>query len=383
MRLKGVISVNRKSRKQWWWAAFLGTVCLGVVFILSDKNRTLLLEPSQRSQSRAAPVSKSEMMRLTSKPSISTQELAVSDQLREAMEKFSNLPYDQKSESEWINLSQRLARECPEAGLNWLLGLAVSDTRRLGLGAFGSQLAVSDLAKAKKFLAKLLDRFDPKQGGYSSFARPVLQAEMTRSFEAGLDLLAALVHKGEDQDSYLMDLTARLQTAKNHTNLLKLAEKFPEKVAPESIGKALYQVWKSDPVEAQAKIDSIPDDSRVSQACRAMAGLFHRERPEEAVRWVQSMPAGLVRDGAVAGLAGAVSHHDAVEAARWIVSIEDITLRKAHGSVILPLAAGKDFAETEKIIAASGMPAAEQVEWLEFCQESYQHSQVPPVPSAK
>jgi hypothetical protein len=191
----------------------------------------------------------------------------------------------------------RLVEKNPEAAVSWAASLPV-EQRSTYLKRFLSLWNDSDPESAIGWIQK-------------EVANPATNAEVrsfmeesSRSFE-----IKRLLDEGKMQDA--IALVLREAPYRNLTELVarKLAQQ--------------------DPAAAGEWVATLPASEASASAARSVAATWNPRFSKEVGAWVERLPAGLTRDGALSGMVPAIATVDAERASHWVALFSDQNQRES------------------------------------------------------
>lgn len=222
------------------------------------------------------------------------------------LENFDKLQSSSKSASQVTNLASQLAWTDPERAFKWAQGLDSPDLQKSGLTAALSSWAQNDPAAASVKAASLTD---PAQR--EAAMRTVAAGWAGRDENAALAWADGLT--GKDRSAALGALVQNLQTA-NPAQAQQVFQRFTAALDPEAAGSAENK-----------------------SVARALASTLTENNPQQAITWVQGLPAGGLRDEALAGIAAKWAGYDPMATSQWIGA--------------LPAGEGRDLAAGQLVTA--------------------------------
>lgn len=276
--------------------------------------------------------------------------------LSDGMRFFESAPMFDNYQDYLEKFARRLARESPDAGLTWLLGLEWSEVTGAAWAAFGGEVALKSDEDPGSY-AERLTSAKVKTAFYCGVVQTIAESSLAD---------AADLIRQNFSDSNSQRTLAR--SAINHLyadpeSVLKMIGQFPGVADETAYGRALYNMWKKDPEKGQQYWDQVDDKNRTS----GLYGFFVSEYVNDdyigASEWVASLPVGRARDEAASTLAMKISGRFPLDALKWGINVGGEIARDGSVGTLLRNAVTADAAAALQIINNSGLDAKEIQKW--------------------
>jgi hypothetical protein len=115
--------------------------------------------------------------------------------------------------------------------------------------------------------------------------------------------------------------------------------------------QALGALDKGQIAEATRAFPADSPEMALGNQTNGFAWRMAKANPQEAVRWVQTLPPGGVQEQAVAGVMGQWMERAPIEAAQWVETLPDGRLRDSGAGVLARGAASQDFERANEWLA--------------------------------
>ena len=146
---------------------------------------------------------------------------------------------------------------------------------------------------------------------------------------------------------------------------VKWAESLPDGSRKNFVLRSLAQGWASvSPAEAAVYAVQIPDIPTKEAAVTGIAGQWADTDPGSAASWVESFPDGNLRRKAIVNVAKSWASQDAADAVAWCQSVCDVTQLGSDVNILLSYWFNQDPERAQAWLQNSPLPESTKMPWL-------------------